>query len=342
MQYIICYLNISLDVSFEGLGFNCMDSGGIVAESYTNINISSSYFRLCKNDKGGAVNIINANLNINNSTFSSCVSSSAEGGGAIFADSSILNIKNSIFSGNIAQSGSGGSILYQNTNNYFNSSLKIVETSFISNTAINGNGGSVSVTGPLVNYLFESLNFDSNVALGGGSIYFSKMNNLEISNSIFVSSIASNNNGGGIFIESDVTGDIIFNSLSFKNNLAYGSGGSIYSTGSNSVKLNKSFFSKNICGSHAKLGFGGSVFLGNIEAVIINDSTFYHSLANSGGAVSINFGIYAYLSYLQQQYVHIYSNLFYFQYTIVSTVVIKNSYFNYNSAVAYFGNNNNT
>ena len=207
----------------------------------SNIKISDSQFINNSAKNGGAISYYGAALNnisyinvlfMNNHHNQS--SGSTTGGGAISyyssTDSTDEKIINSTFINNTATYG-GGAIYYYSGSS---SNYAIVNTSFIGNNA-NNYGGAMYLSS-LKNAKFNNITCINNTANLGGVIYFIRQcDNNEISNSIFV-----NNTGNSIYYYNTATSaDTIINSV-FLNN----GGRDIYASSSN-VVANYNWFGNN-------------------------------------------------------------------------------------------------
>lgn len=294
---------------------NATSSGGAIYCKHSTATITGTSLVHNTAKYGGAVMVYGADVNISSSVLSNNESTSGFGG-AIYARqgdeeislTSMVTIDGSTFQENNSQ-GSGGAI-YLNTN----SSANISNTSFISNTAVDGgaiysvsnltienctfttnvaekDGGALYLSGSTCNFVSGTLHGNSAGANGGAiALYSSSEMNID-------SMVATGNtaNLGGVFyinrselnIIAESDGVIVFgtedaNQAGSLGNSATSKGGVIYSTIGGNVTIDGATFGYNssanggaIAGSHAS----------GCTVNIANSSFVGNSASSNGGAV---------------------------------------------------------
>ena len=202
-----------------------------------------------------------SNLSVNNSVFSgnSCAPRCEDGGGAVTLNKGSISVRNSRFTGNYADADAGA---------LFASSPD--------------------------NVSIENSLFTSNVsASNGGALYIDSASYIRIKDSSFEGNSADNSSsghGGGAYLAS-VTGDVIIDNVSFKNNNAYHGGGlalkeSRSSTGGTNFTINSSLFDNNTA---TDKGAGIYAYIDGSydDNLTINGSIFSRNNASDGAGINI-------------------------------------------------------
>ena len=142
--------------------------------------------------------------------------------------------------------------------NFTNVQLKVINCSFVNNSATNG--GAVSLKN--VNVSFENCSFMDNCAIN----HISSM-------------------GGAIVLENDDVHNSSFSNCSFSNNMANYRGGAIF--GSKISKINDcTFISNSVTNIDSFSGTGGALYL--FYGCAVNNSQFINNYANVGNAIYLN------------------------------------------------------
>ena len=279
-------------------------------------------------------NITSANVTLNDIKFVNGNSSGRYGdgvdmGGAIFWSGQNGTLMNGEFRDNNATI--GGAIYYNSTA----SNAKISGSYFFNNTAVT-NGGAIDCNASemnLTNTFFESNyageygaalcretnatggfgrnnNFTSNNAgIAGAALGWMGVNNITITNYIFIDNTAGEN-GGAIYVSQNSDNCKIINSSFTGNNVtgtASGLGGAIDFEGANGTIIGSNFTNNhaydggaiyvgaltgytNITGAtftnNGAVNYGGAINL-NASSVTVNESNFYDNYAVRGGALYV-------------------------------------------------------
>lgn len=295
--------------------------GGVFAKGTVTISGATLSGNKAEGSKGGGIYSASDNITIESSA--SITDNKAVDGGGIYAASGNITITGSTLSGNTASENGGGlyvagsitlnsgTVIKSNTgttngggvyvdNGTFTMNAGTIGGSETPNTATNGNGGGVYVTGS-----------DAKVDIKGGAISYNTA----------PSTITDKGRGGGIYVDS--TGDegtSVSGSASVNNNTAQQYGGGVYVV-NGKFTLGGATISSNT----ATANDGGGVYLGggtfnlNADGVIDNNKatsgngggvfmaggTFNHSggsigslfaspnKAINGGGLYVNNGIYS-------------------------------------------------
>ena len=208
-------------------------------------------------------------------------------GGAIFSTGPVF-ITNSVLANNTG--GSAGALFI----NFGNAKAQVTGSTFKENQAANmsvGRGGAVWV-GTLANLSVVDSQFISNSAiLGGGALFVTQGGTATLSTqnvlsrTSFVGNIVTgsmgldilrDSNGGAIFSASDLT----ISSVNFDGNRAGWGGGAIFEL-SRTLSVRNSFFGNN------RSGYSGGAIFGAAAALLISGDTFSANIADySGGAIN--------------------------------------------------------
>lgn len=246
------------------------------------INGIDEHFRY--GNEGGSIYWIGTYGTVVNCTFIG--STAKDAGGAIYFtgertdDESTVNIINSTFINNTCSGNGNGAAIYWNR---YVTTMNIINSTFINNNGL----GSASKGGALhwlasshVNIINST--FINNSATNGGAInwdYDYNTGNVYILNTEFTGNIGRN--GGAI--RADRAGNVEIINSTFTNNRAtttYG-GGAIYFQNAKNNKVINSTFKGNIA-----LNNGGAIrFLSTAKSSVIN-SVFTDNQAKNGGAIS--------------------------------------------------------
>ncbi|MGL4670278.1 MAG: transglutaminase domain-containing protein [Methanobacteriaceae archaeon] len=212
---------------------------------------------------GGALYfIIGSNNSIVNCVFDS---NFAPRGGAICVGDSVtsLSVVSSVFLNNSATDSTGGGV-------YSAGLLNVSNCSFSGNRAVGNGGGVYSASATVIN---RGSIFNDNDAVNGGAVFASA--GVTISNSSFVNNRASSN--GGALYSSYSTVNIGNNSFFTGNNAS--NGGGIYSSASVTVS-NTNFNNNRATGTTG----GGAVFISSPSLNVVSCS-FTGNNASNGGAI---------------------------------------------------------
>lgn len=273
----------SVDIIGNGTDKTILDGQGktriFSISAGDNISLTGITFQNAQSaDHGGAVySAANVNLEISNSVFRSNQTSDAStGGGALYFTNGNLTISDSSFTANTSR-GDGGAVFFKT------GTFVIKDSNFSQNNSWGTNGGGglafFGGIGSLYNVTVSN-NTSSNYTSGaqGGGIYISG-GEVEISTSQIIGNKALNGKayGGGIFIASTGTAEIILSHIT--NNTLVGSyslstsggGGGIAVAGS--LVLQDTEISQNtVTGSGQGVTAGGGIFLSATSQAKIEDS----------------------------------------------------------------------
>jgi len=203
------------------------------------------------------------------------------GGGAFFNGGNVV-ITNSRFFANTTSGANGrGAGVFNNTG----AILTLTKVTFDGNRV---NAGSGTYGGGLMNYGTATIDgsvFTNNIVEGtgyvqGGAIYSANGSVLKITKSTFTGNTALS--GGAIYLAAG-SGD--FADLTFKENIARGSAGAIYSVGT--LILDRSFFIANESALHAGALFSGGANA-RLDNVVFSRNKMLGTGAYFGGAVYMN------------------------------------------------------
>lgn len=276
---------------------NCY--GGAV-RSQAGVYIDNSTFNNnFAEDYGGAIYaknvkiICNQNLNLSFNSFFTNNVADDNNGGSIYAEGTV-DLVNAFFTNNSAEV-DGGAVYGKNVNVY--------HCLFKSNEV---KGGSFQCYGGAIraekDVTVNNSTFDGNHAEDyGGAIYAKNIkindnqDNNQSFNSFFINNGAGDNDGGGIYADSEV----VVKNAKFSKNNAYDCGGAIYAKGT--VNAYHCEFNENsVLG--AMLSEGGAIY--SKSGVIIENCTFVGNYADSFGSaiycikdININDLNDSYLSY---------------------------------------------
>ena len=264
---------------------NCNYSGdgtGIVIDlDNAQINNNSS------TGSGGAFYINGDIVTFNISNCSVNSNSASVSGGAIYIEKTIdiVNLSNSSFCDNVASYGSGGAIRFMGVTTKITST----DNKFNDNSAKFGYGGAILFNYTVGEFYSSNSTYDYNVSTGGGAIYFNyKLGKFNANLDSYSNNYASEESGGGIFIQNSP--DLIFTmeNSQASSNYAGGNGGGInfiYSSNSQ-ITITNSQINNNIAElyggginieycSSATISIDGSSVSGNLSFITTGN--------NSGG-----------------------------------------------------------
>lgn len=243
-------------------GGNAICGGGIFASNssisilssqfYDNFaTISSSNSRKASCNDGGAIVLLNGIANITSSTF--LTNAAIRGGAVSLINCTSISIVRSYFGHNSAFTLSGGALLVTGAD-----TLRISNTSFVSNFASDGGAASIQVCRDVA---LIDLNFENNTATGN------------------LKSSVSFGFGGAL----EFVGGAVFISATFLNNR--GLLGGAMSVLSGEVSISDSEFFRN----HANLG--GAINCQRNCSLSVQSSSFrYNSADSSGGSFQVESG----------------------------------------------------
>ena len=264
-----CTGNVQLTITNKNQFNNnrATDTGGV-------INIKSDY-------GDTYLNIIGKNVFANNYA--------KNAGGCIYNRANTKNVLVTLDSNTFKNNSAflGGSIFNQGKTS---TTIKINNTKFSADKAINGNGGSVWIEGNYATTNITNSIIENNQALKGNG---SGVCTLAINDAIVnvYNTTFSNNHaylGGGLYTWSNLTDAIVrVNSSNFLNNKAETEGAAIYTTTDlKTVRLylNYVYFNNN----HGK-GMGGTIYnradMGSIVNTIYNSKIYHSSSYQNGSAI---------------------------------------------------------
>lgn len=289
-------------------GNNSYNGGALYFSGSANVTIDGSSFTNNKatnfggvidNRSSGAINITNTTISENNAktggaiyttkgtitlTGSTITKNTATNGGAIYSEGGTVTLgEGTVVDENTASSNGGAASLVNKAK------LNVYGATLSNNTA--NNGGSVYVSGAVLNTGEEAL-FDSNNAKNsGGAVYINKYtvsgedtvveSDAEIVDATFNNNTASS---GAAILVTDTTVSSI-SRANFTNNSATSNGGAVYLSGSTVTSFVDNAFTANSANSN-----GGAV---DIVASTINasgDNEFVENTAvGHGGAIYITY-----------------------------------------------------
>jgi CSLREA domain-containing protein len=268
---------------------------------------------------GGGIRIQNyvGNVTIENSVIrnNQAVSNNAGGGICMLASDRTLTLINSVIDGNTAVGRGGGIFMgfpgdislinstVSNNQGWYGGGIQFfafglgsnvlsLETShIISNTATGGGGGvSFNANGSQLHIVASNISGNQVPSFGqnqGGGILISGQNNAININHSILSNNASNAYHGGGLATTATNSTFSINNSTFTDNVAFGAGGALYSSGSITLDSQDTTFSNNTAG-----GWGGAIYTGNLtHTVSITNGRFLNnSLTNTdswGGAINM-------------------------------------------------------
>ncbi len=223
-----------------------------------------------------------ANVTISNSQFLNNVAVTDGGGVQAGGTGTTTTITNTVFAGNTAGGNGGG---------FFASggAAAVTNTRFTENTATGGGG----IEDQAATFALSFSELDNNAAVGdangnggngGGFFVNSDITSATVANSLFLNNRAANGpaSQGGAFYQ--ITGTLGISNSQFTGNLSTGSAGALLFGGS-VLTLTTSTFNAN----HADGGIGGAVFLSANSfmgtSTLTNDTFFANNARGVGGAV---------------------------------------------------------
>ena len=278
----------SLDIVGPGSSALTIDAGGnsrvfYVYGSNSSSNVSISGLTITGgNDTGygGGINFYGRDDHLTLTDVVITGNSSGSGGGLHVKNVGSLRIEDSTLSNNY--SSAGGGALYAL---YANSSVEIVNSTFVNNTA--DHGGAIRSKGDGTLVIDDSV-FDSNSATRGwgGALYLYNNGDTTITNTTFSNNYASEGGGaldfdyGGNAVTATITG------CTFDGNSAGGGGGAITSSSSTDLTLivsNSPFTANTSGGGGSALAIALSTDLTVNQSTIVGNSTVGNDA--EGGAI---------------------------------------------------------
>jgi len=247
---------------------NSSSNGGVLVLTSTPSLIQDSTFsNSFANTSGGAI-YSDSSVSLNGVTISYCTSFY---GGAVAALA--VTVTNSHFINNTAQE--GGAIYANETT--------ILGSSFIANSGVIGGG---LYSGPSSWTVLINSVFTANTAPnGGGGIFVSNVDLLQINNCNFLSNSAYDFLGGAISISTNAFANITLQSVLINNNTADIGGGIHLDAGmASNVLLASLIFRNNVASTHGgALDFGAT---GNVTINMRNVTIEYNSANVHGGGIN--------------------------------------------------------
>ena len=304
---------IELGKDYKYIAGDTVSSSGITIGKP--ITINGNGHTIDASDSARIFLITSPGVVLNNITFINGNAPTDEYGGAIYSNS-VMEITNCNFDSNYARIGgavyASSKVTVDNcsfTNNealrsgaclYIGGSNSVVNNSdFKDNTAIEFNGGAMSVSSSATYVTVDNCNFSNSYAYNAGGALAWSGSRGTVKNSNFDHSDAAG--GGSIFFFSEATYATVDN-CTFSNDYAYVWGGSIYFYASYGTLLNSKFYS-NVADTaggavytdrygmkiencyfednHAKLGGGAMAVFGSSAS--ITDNVFISNTADSHG-----------------------------------------------------------
>ena len=287
-------------------------NGGAIFSSDTAMNLYNCNFNSNSGVVGGAIDTLDGNVTIENCSFRE--NNSSVTGGAIYHSGGTLTINGSSFESNTTVDDGGGIVNHSGelyltnsifTNNesgrsggaiYSSEKVDISNSTFTSNTAING--GAVNLYGSTItSSIIDNCLFQDNDATGSGGGIYSVQRTLSILNSTFQNNTAASN-GGAI----NKSGALDVTNTNFTNNQARNNGGAVLSTGtseinncrfiSNSASIGGALHLSNASNNsienclfenNSATVYGGAIY--NSSNINMTSSIFNNNTANNGGAI---------------------------------------------------------
>lgn len=276
---------------------NAKDGGVIFSHAYTGnvqltLNNKNQFNNNWATDTGGVINVISnygdTYLNIyGKNVFTNNYAKNA--GGCIYNRANSKNILISVDSNTFKNNSAflGGSIFNQGK---LNTTIKVNNTKFSADKAINGNGGSIWTQG---NYAITNISnslIENDQAIKGNGSGVCTLAILDAIVNVYNTTFSNNQAylGGGLYTWSNLTDAIVTVTASnFVNNNAEKEGAAIYTTTDlKTVRLylNYVYFDNN----HGK-GMGGTIYnradLGSIVNTVYNSKIYHSSSYENGSAI---------------------------------------------------------
>lgn len=256
----------------------------VVDSDFTDNN--GVYMNNSANQFGGAVNVsatTPASVSLDGTEFSSNHTNISGGGIRVEAyNNGVVTVQDATFDGNSANDGGGGAIFNTST------SVNVINSSFINNTADNSGGLGASSADVDV----TQSNFNNNEALDGdgGGAYLSGGNGAIVTASQNnVTNNTASDTGGGLFM-TVVGGTAEILSTNLTGNTANGIGGGGARVQTTDLTVTNALFQNNDAPNHNVAGGsrgGGLYFLG---AITMTGTTFDGNSASYGGGVYADSG----------------------------------------------------
>ena len=248
------------------------DGGAVNISGGSNIKFNDSCeFTGNKSDgRGGTINITAGEVSFTSSTFSNSHSSS-DGGTVSIVGGNPVEFSSCKFE-NCSADGNGGAVYMSDGSVSFSGS-----NSFSNNSA--NNGGAMYVSGGSSLEFSSRTSFRNNTANTNGGALFINASSLtpDLSSITFTGNIASDGNGGALYLRSPAT-----IGGTFSENYAKSSGGAVYiNSSSSSVTINEVNFNTNSSDYN-----GGAMYINS--PATFDEATFTENYATSnGGAIYI-------------------------------------------------------
>lgn len=210
----------------------------------------------------GKITIMNSSIERNRAfDYPDDIAQTVAGGGLSINGS--LRLDNTRIKGNVAQ-GDGGGVYQWNLNGRVDINDSVIEQ----NTASTGAGGGVRLGGSAA--LTNTLVLNNTAKSDGGGLYQATFSNgrpksrVSVAGGLFQGNIATNGNGGGLYIDDDG----ILNWVRVVSNRANGSGGGLHQADgkgrpASSLTIANSIFDYNM----AESGTGGGLHVGGIPTI---------------------------------------------------------------------------
>ena len=219
---------------------SAVDGGAIVLIGDSTAKISGSEFIKNSATKGGAI-YAEGELNLNETSFNK--NTATLYGGAVYAENTLNSDDVTFTSNSISDAGGSGGALYINHGLPF-----LIRNNFTANSAEQGTGGAVYITGDASSYISAS-RFVDNSAKSGGA--------------------------GAIFIDSTLF-NLVFNTEFNHNDAKYG--GAVIVDGEGNLSISQSTFTQNYATENA-----GVLIAGSASQLSIGDSSFIKNLVKGDG-----------------------------------------------------------
>ena len=262
-------VSASAELLLDGLkiagGRTLSGGGGII--NYGTLTVSNSRIDGNTGNDGGGIFNNSGIVSVLNSSLNNNTANDGKGGGIFSFNNAKLTLTNSIVSNNQASNNGGGIDVY-------NADLALVSTSVTGNTAGSNGGGINLESNQGRNVSFNNSVISNNsAAVNGGGIQ--SAGSVSLSNTS-IRSNSSDNDGGGIYIDSNST--VTLNRIIVSGNTARSNGGGIYN--SNNLTIANSTLSGN---STSEGGAGGGLF--NFGASALTNVTVSGNSAGGGGGI---------------------------------------------------------